>query len=78
MNVEIVKQNVVDAFDLSDALDKIDRASKSGKLNTIFEQGDEYMKPHAIDYVNGLLCLGFDVMPSGLFKIYISWEKRSK
>lgn len=70
------RRNVVESFDLQEALELIEQESKKGKLQCRFKKGNSAEKVLAIDYMNGLKALGYHCEPAtGPYDLYISWEK---
>lgn len=74
MFAEEARKNVVESFDISEALELVRRESLNGKLECSFRKGDCVTNPVALDYENGLKALGYKVRPYGPYVIKISWD----
>lgn len=74
MRAEHARKNVLDSFDVSEALKLIEQESKKGKLECYFEKGNCVTNTVALDYMNGLKALGYHCRPYGPYKIKISWD----
>jgi len=74
MRVEDARKNMLDSFDISEALKLIEQESKKGKLECYFKKGDCVTKPVALDYMNGLKALGYHCRPYGPYRMTISLD----
>jgi len=74
MKASDARKNVVDSFDLSEAINLITEESLKGNLQCHFHKGNCIDGPVALDYSNGLIALGFQVRPYGPYLIRITWD----
>lgn len=75
INATEAKKNTIDFFNISEAMDLIRSESLKGNLRCSFSKGDCTAEhPVALDYMNGLIAMGYGVKPYGPYKITIAWD----